>query len=99
VDPIIVGGSANFSEDSTVESDENMVAIRGDLRAADIYFTEFNRIFQHYYFRSVHEAVKSGTDTPDATVFLAETDSWLEKYKPGTFRSKRIAAYRAMHIP
>lgn len=99
VDPIIVGGSANFSEDSTVESDENMVAIRGDLRAADIYFTEFNRIFQHYYFRSVHEAVRSGTDTPDATVFLAESDSWLEKYQPGTFRSKRVAAYRAMHIP
>jgi len=98
-DPIIVGGSANFSEDSTTESDENMVAIRGDTRAADIYFTEFNRIFQHYYFRSVHEAVKAGTDTPDATVFLAETDSWLSKYAPGTFRSKRIAAYRAMHVP
>ena len=26
--------------------------IRGHLRAADIYFTEFNPIFDHYYFRS-----------------------------------------------
>jgi len=35
-----------------------MIAIRGDRRVADIYFTEFNRIFYHYYFRSVQERTK-----------------------------------------
>ncbi len=51
-DPIVVTGSANFSKSSTTDNDENMVIIRGDRRAADIYFTEFMRIFTHYYFRA-----------------------------------------------
>ena len=55
-DPIVVTGSANFSDASTNDNDENMIAIRGDQRVADIYFTEFNRLFNHYYFRSVQEA-------------------------------------------
>lgn len=54
-DPIVVTGSANFSPASCAENDENMVLIRGDRRVADIYFTEFNRMFFHYYFRSVLE--------------------------------------------
>jgi phosphatidylserine/phosphatidylglycerophosphate/cardiolipin synthase-like enzyme len=57
-DPIVATGSANFSEDSIKENDENMILIRGDRRVADIYFTEFNRLFNHYYFRSVVEATK-----------------------------------------
>ena len=44
-DPIVVTGSANFSEASTNDNDENMLIIRGDERVADIYFTEFNRLF------------------------------------------------------
>jgi phosphatidylserine/phosphatidylglycerophosphate/cardiolipin synthase-like enzyme len=98
-DPIIVTGSANFSKDSILENDENMVVIRGDLRAADIYFTEFNRLFQHYYFRSVHQLVRAKQDTPDTTVFLAEDTTWLDKYKPGTLRAKRIDVYREMYVP
>ena len=54
-DPIVVTGSANFSDASTNDNDENMLMIRGDQRVADIYFTEFNRLFYHYYFRSVQE--------------------------------------------
>ena len=54
-DPIVVTGSANFSVASTKENDENMLIVRGDRRVADIYFTEFNRLFNHYYFRSVIE--------------------------------------------
>ncbi len=33
-------------------NDENMLIIRGDQRVADIYLTEFNRLFNHYSFRS-----------------------------------------------
>ena len=57
-DPIVVTGSANFSDASTNDNDENMLIIRGDRRVADIYFTEFNRLFNHYYFRSVQERSK-----------------------------------------
>src|SRR5262249_40852015 len=77
-DPIVVTGSANFSDPSTDSNDENMVVIRGDQRVADIYFTEFNRLFNHYYFRAVHEATaKSGHSDNGASLFLKETaEEW-----------------------
>jgi phosphatidylserine/phosphatidylglycerophosphate/cardiolipin synthase-like enzyme len=90
-DPVVVTGSANFSEASTTSNDENMILIRGNLRVADIYFTEFNRLFNHYYFRSILETV--GDNDGGASLFLAEDDSWLAKYAPGTLRSKRVEAY------
>jgi len=102
-DPIVVTGSANFSKPSTNDNDENMLIIRGDQRVADIYFTEFNRLFYHYYFRSVQEA----TFNPDEdeatraardrqTLFLAEDDSWIKKYKPGSLKRKRVAIFSGM---
>jgi phosphatidylserine/phosphatidylglycerophosphate/cardiolipin synthase-like enzyme len=36
-DPLIITGSANFSDASTTKNDENMLVIRGDTRVADIY--------------------------------------------------------------
>jgi phosphatidylserine/phosphatidylglycerophosphate/cardiolipin synthase-like enzyme len=94
-DPIVVTGSANFSTASTNDNDENMILIRGDQRAADIYFTEFNRIFNHYYFRSVLEAVgkKETQADKEASLFLREDDGWIEKYKPGSFRRKRVEMF------
>jgi phosphatidylserine/phosphatidylglycerophosphate/cardiolipin synthase-like enzyme len=50
-DPIVITGSANFSNASTRENDENMLIIRGDTRVADIYLTEFMRLFNHFEFR------------------------------------------------
>jgi len=106
-DPIVVTGSANFSAASTNDNDENMLVIRGDRRVADIYFTEFNRLFNHYYFRSVTEATKrrlaaEGSGAPpadpnaEASLFLAEDDAWLAKYQPGRFRAKRVAMLAGM---
>ncbi len=96
-DPIVITGSANFSIPSENENDENMLIIRGSRRVADIYYTEFNRLFNHYYFRSVMESVsalRAGDEESavgsDASVFLDETDGWLRKYKRGTFRYKRV---------
>jgi len=97
-DPIVVTGSANFSEASTNDNDENMLLIRGSQRVADIYFTEFNRLFNHYYFRSVMEALKQSgqvTSTGDS-LFLVETDKWLEKYAPGKLRTKRVQLFTQM---
>ncbi len=97
-DPIVVTGSANFSDASTNDNDENMLIIRGSQRVADIYFTEFNRLFNHYYFRSVVESLKEkGIDpSTDDNLFLAEDDSWLAKYAPGTLRTKRLALFTGM---
>jgi phosphatidylserine/phosphatidylglycerophosphate/cardiolipin synthase-like enzyme len=97
-DPIVVTGSANFSEASTNENDENMLIIRGDHRVADIYFTEFNRLFNHYYFRSVVQLTKKNgqSKNSEGSLFLAENDKWLEKYKPGKLRAKRLKLYTDM---
>ena len=97
-DPIVVTGSANFSKASTNDNDENMLIIRGDQRVADIYFTEFNRLFNHYYFRSVAESLKKrGQElSSDGSLFLDETDGWLQKYKPGSLKTKRLNLYVGM---
>jgi len=50
-DPIVVTGSANFSEASTTKNDENMLIIRGNKRVAEIYLGEFMRLFSHHTFR------------------------------------------------
>jgi phosphatidylserine/phosphatidylglycerophosphate/cardiolipin synthase-like enzyme len=50
-DPVVITGSANFSVASTKENDENMLVIRGSTRVADIYLTEFMRLFNHFEFR------------------------------------------------
>jgi phosphatidylserine/phosphatidylglycerophosphate/cardiolipin synthase-like enzyme len=96
-DPIVVTGSANFSDASTRENDENMVLIRGDRRVADIYFTEFNRLFNHYYFRSVVERTQAGL-AGAGSQDLAEDDSWLRKYTPGSLRSKRVELFVKMSV-
>jgi phosphatidylserine/phosphatidylglycerophosphate/cardiolipin synthase-like enzyme len=99
-DPIVVTGSANFSEASTNDNDENMLVIRGNKRVADIYFTEFNRLFNHYYFRAVQEdqrarSVPVSASTP--SLFLDETGKeWQKKYAPGKLRAKRLAVYAKM---
>jgi phosphatidylserine/phosphatidylglycerophosphate/cardiolipin synthase-like enzyme len=97
-DPIIVTGSANFSAASTNSNDENMLIIRGDLRAADIYFTEFNRIFNHYYFRAITETTRhSGNTASDGSLFLQEAaEKWLVNYAPGKLRQKRVDLYAKM---
>ncbi|WP_433734028.1 phospholipase D-like domain-containing protein [Nocardia sp. CA-129566] len=93
-DPVVVTGSANFSEPSTKENDENMLVIRGDTRVADIYLTEFNRLFNHYYFRSVVENLTAhGEPTDTASLFLTEDPTWQAKYKPGSFRAKRLQLF------
>jgi hypothetical protein len=64
---------------------------------ADIYLTEFNRLFNHYYFRSVTENLHSQNPTEsEGSLFLAENDAWQAKYKPGSLRSKRLDIYAHM---
>jgi hypothetical protein len=67
-DPLIVTGSANWSDESSKVNDENMLVIRGDQRAADIYVTDFMRLFNHYRLRG----------TPKK--HLAPDDSWARPF-------------------
>ncbi|HZC61447.1 MAG TPA: phospholipase D-like domain-containing protein [Streptosporangiaceae bacterium] len=76
--PTIISGSANFSEASTTSNDENMLVIAGDRDVADVYFTEYMRIFQHFYAR--WWAAKLGAAGTDSHSFLTEDDSWQARY-------------------
>ncbi len=102
--PVIVTGSANFSDASTNSNDENMIIIKGDRRTADIYFTEFNRLFNHYYFRAVYnnaKKIKKGVvdkKVEENSLFLSPNDEWLTKYEPGKLRYKRLVAYAKMAL-
>jgi phosphatidylserine/phosphatidylglycerophosphate/cardiolipin synthase-like enzyme len=76
--PVTISGSANFSEASTTSNDENMLIITADRDLADIYFTEYTRIFQHFYARwwAAH-LDPHGSDTHS---YLTEDDSWQSPY-------------------
>jgi phosphatidylserine/phosphatidylglycerophosphate/cardiolipin synthase-like enzyme len=70
-DPIVIGGSANFSDASTNKNDENMLLVRGNKRVADIYLGEFMRLFSHFSFR---ESLKWRTSTQPPKPL--RTDNW-----------------------
>jgi phosphatidylserine/phosphatidylglycerophosphate/cardiolipin synthase-like enzyme len=90
-DPLVCSGSANFSSNSLLQNDENMLLIRGNTRVADIYMTEFDRIFRHFYFRDIaNQLAGSATSDHAISIFLDETDGWSQSYfKPGTLKCNR----------
>ena len=72
-DPIVIGGSANFSDASTNKNDENMLLVRGNKRVADIYFGEFVRLFSHFSFRESLKFRKPGNPPKPLRI-----DDWWE---------------------
>jgi len=90
-DPLVCYGSANLSSGSLLQNDENMLLIRGETRVADIYMTEFDRIFRHFYFRDIANELAAAKTSDDAkAIFLDETDAWTDSYfKPGTLKNNR----------
>lgn len=92
-DPLVCTGSANFSEGSLTQNDENMLLIRGDTRVADIYMTEFDRIFRHFYFRDQANEIESRGKKAEGA-FLDESDegkkNWTNSYfYQGAFKTRR----------
>jgi phosphatidylserine/phosphatidylglycerophosphate/cardiolipin synthase-like enzyme len=93
-DPIVITGSANFSEASTTDNDENMLVIRGDARLADIYLGEFMRLFTHFRFRGHTKTPNTypapGPGTPNSALapqtkakgklYLDDTDRWARRF-------------------
>ena len=98
-DPIVITGSANFSDNSTSSSDENMLVIRGNTRVADIYLSEYMRLFNQYRFRA-RLGLDENNPGPDpktgATVdtTLKTTSDWAKAYystsDPGRFQERLL---------
>lgn len=93
-DPIVATGSANFSNNSVVANDENMLVIRGNTRVADIYFGEFMRIFDHIYARFlVKRAEAAGEDV--TRNFLTPDAKWVKRHAGKTSpKAKRRIYFR-----
>lgn len=93
-DPVLIGGSANFSEASTEKNDENMVIVRGNKRVIDMYLGEFMRLFNHYYFRTIVKRQKKNPGTKAfRSAFLEPDDSWKEPYY-----KKNSVKYKERHL-
>jgi hypothetical protein len=56
-----------------------MLIIRGDRDVADIYFTEYMRIFEHFYARWWASQITTAGHAEDHS-FLTEDDSWQDAY-------------------
>jgi phosphatidylserine/phosphatidylglycerophosphate/cardiolipin synthase-like enzyme len=80
-DPIVITGSANFSENSTINNDENMVVIRGNGRVADMYLGEFMRLYDHFRFRGTPlGAMAKSRKGKKPSLYLTPDDSWTNQY-------------------
>jgi phosphatidylserine/phosphatidylglycerophosphate/cardiolipin synthase-like enzyme len=78
-DPLVCTGSANFSGASLKSNDENMILVRGDTRVADIYVTEYDRIFRHFYSRDIANSIAEHGKVVNFAL-LDETDNWSNEY-------------------
>jgi phosphatidylserine/phosphatidylglycerophosphate/cardiolipin synthase-like enzyme len=77
-DPVVITGSANFSEASTTKNDENMMIIRGNTRVADIFLGEFMRMFKHFHHRNRVNAMSD--EEEEQSRYLVPDDSWTTPY-------------------
>lgn len=98
-DPIVITGSANYSKASTVTNEENTLVLRGGgrgpassraavRRVADIYLTEYHRLFMHFVFRSWVERREMVTGARQEPGHLIESDRWSAAYfRVGSWQS------------
>ena len=92
-DPLVVSGSANFSDASVTQNDENMLLIRGDTRVADIYLGEYMRLWRHHRFRSIVRKPDPATGV-EAPNYLAPDDRWTRGFfEPGSVKWKRRVTF------
>ena len=91
--PTVISGSANYSENSTSKNDENTLVIKGDDRVADIYFTEYVRLFDHFAFREW-----LGEHKQVFNPFLNEDGKWVDNYfdNPDLRNVKRKLIFKNM---
>jgi phosphatidylserine/phosphatidylglycerophosphate/cardiolipin synthase-like enzyme len=86
--PLVISGSANFSEASCTRNDENMLVIAADPEVTDIYLGEFMRSYSHYAFRDAANAArKEGREFRPKS--LNEDRTWASAYYGDGFHSRQ----------
>lgn len=84
--PIIYTGSANMSNNSLHKNDENILEIRKSHRLAEVYLSEFLRLYEHYRARSIWNQWQEGKRKDYK---LMGDSSWAKDYyKVGTPKYK-----------
>ncbi len=99
--PVVIIGSANFSDNSIANNDENTLVIKGDKDLADMYLTEFIRVFNHYYVRQTAKKMASDNTHDQRNPLHLQTNSkdWVPSfYKKTTLRGKRKQLFDEMAI-
>lgn len=95
--PVVVTGSGNFSGSSITKNDENTLVIVGETRVADIYLTEFSRLFEHFwprYLSTILPKSKKGFSKP-----LDESYTWFnDYYNPNRLGRKRKETFAKMKL-
>ncbi len=93
--PIVYTGSANMSNNSLHNNDENLLEIQ-DKHIAGVYLAEFMRLYEHYRARA-HAINDAGKPPGKRGLKLQSTRKWADKYyKVGSPEAKaRVAMARS----
>jgi hypothetical protein len=84
--PIIYTGSANMSNNSQYNNDENLLEIKGSHALAQIYLAEFLRIYEHYRSRALWQRYHNKNKKK---LELFEDRRWAnDDYRPGSPKFK-----------
>ena len=94
-DPLICTGSANFSKNSLIANDENMLLIRGETRVADIYISEIDRIFRHFFARNAVNDIATRTKGKGKNPnWLDPGFGWIDSnFDPSSYKCARRLAF------
>jgi phosphatidylserine/phosphatidylglycerophosphate/cardiolipin synthase-like enzyme len=76
----VITGSANYSNNSSNNNDENTLVVHRDQRIAQMYLGEFHRVYEHYRARWL---LNSGR-RHSGKLFLRDDGSWATKYYDGS---------------
>jgi hypothetical protein len=85
--PVVFCGSSNFAEGGEKSNGDNLIAVQ-DQDVAVCYAVEAIRLYDHYRFRSQHEA-----STSENPLKLADDDKWTARYfnpKDIKYREKKL---------
>lgn len=103
--PVLIIGSANFSDPSVSSNDENTLVIRGgkELRViSDIYFTEFYRMFQHFFVRKATQEINkdqpAAADLKNNPLHLKTGNSWVEAFNKDSVKLKMQEQLQTMPL-
>jgi phosphatidylserine/phosphatidylglycerophosphate/cardiolipin synthase-like enzyme len=102
---VLIIGSANFSDASISSNDENTLVIKGgkELRMiSDIYFTEFYRIFQHFFVRKATQEINkdqpAAADLKNNPLHLKTSNIWVDAFNKDGVKLKMQEQLQTMPL-